>query len=511
MIEQSALKEIAEMFCGDLPGGYPYKKGDKLVDFFNTNFNAGVLYQSGFPSRWDFVKQQLEILIETKRINSFFDIILSADYISKEFGISRVEAVNKSVEILTEFNKVLLTSNYRISKVETHYLLINIHEDEEKIGEGGFANVYLQKSTGLVVKRLKEEYLSDEKIARRFKREYEITKELGGIPDLSIYIIKVYSFDEDDYSYTMEKAEHTLEEFYKKEIGEVLETERKKISLSCYLLNIFAKLHNLDHIHRDISPNNIFMINKNAKIADFVLGKNLKAIGSFNTTFTNNFGQYDYCAPEQREGLKKADKRSDVYSLGRLVNFIMTGSPIKYNHDLQTYTRKATEDDPDNRYQDAGQFYEVLYNYFERYKRGIDKTETENKIKRLVLDEDTQKYILDLSDEKLSICILQGKPENIDKLLVIYMKKDKQQAYRMITAINKTYKDICKGFGDYDNFAYFANKVIREKGLSYETKEIAAYIINYIAYSVNRFNAQGIVDDLIRSGIEPMLEDIIKR
>ena len=337
-----------------------------------------------------------------------------------------------------------------------------------------------------------------------------MTKELSGVPEISKYIIKVYSFDEDDYSYTMEKAEYTLEEFYKKEIRNILETESRKISLSCYILNIFAKLHSLDHIHRDISPNNIFMINKNAKIADFGLGKDLKAIASFNTTFTNNFGQYDYCAPEQREGLKQADKRSDVYSLGRLINFIMTGSPVKYNHDLQIYTRKATEDDPDNRYQDAGQFHDTLSDYFERYKKGIDKTEIENKIKRLVLDEDTQKYILDLSDEKLSLCILNDKPENIDKLLIVFMKKDKQQAYRIITVINKTYEELCRSFDDYDNFAYFANKVIREKGLSYETKEIAAYMMKNIAFNVGRFSAQGLADDLIRSGIEPMLEDIIR-
>ena len=42
---------------------------------------------------------------------------------------------------------------------------------------------------------------------------------------------------------------------------------------------------------------------------------------------TTSFGQLFYCAPEQLTLLKDADKRSDVYSLGRIINFVMTKNP----------------------------------------------------------------------------------------------------------------------------------------------------------------------------------------
>ena len=45
---------------------------------------------------------------------------------------------------------------------------------------------------------------------------------------------------------------------------------------------------------------------------------------------------------------------------------------------------------------------------------------------------------------------------------------------------------------------------------SFVVKEIAATILRYVSWDVNRFSAQHMVEDLISSGIDPLLEDIIK-
>lgn len=74
------------------------------------------------------------------------------------------------------------------------------------VGEGGFAVVYRRKSNGLIVKKLKEEFLVKQDIKSRFKREYDITKSLNDV----LGIIEVYDFNIDDYSYTMKFAEQTL-------------------------------------------------------------------------------------------------------------------------------------------------------------------------------------------------------------------------------------------------------------------------------------------------------------
>lgn len=82
-----------------------------------------------------------------------------------------------------------------------------------------------------------------------------------------------------------------------------------------------TEVHKRDIIHRDISADNIFIISGMIKIADFGLGKDLNLFTSHQTMLTNAVGQFYYCAPEQFMMLKDGDKRSDVYSLGRVINY----------------------------------------------------------------------------------------------------------------------------------------------------------------------------------------------
>ena len=61
---------------------------------------------------------------------------------------------------------------------------------------------------------------------------------------------------------------------------------------------------------------------------------------------------------------------------------------------------------------------------------------------------------------------------------------------------------------DTDVYSSFAKRVIL--GRYSFVEEIAANILRFVAWDVNRFNAQAMVEDLINEGIEPMLEDIIR-
>ncbi|WP_274314439.1 hypothetical protein [Staphylococcus hyicus] len=55
----------------------------------------------------------------------------------------------------------------------------------------------------------------------------------------------------------------------------------------------------------------------------------------------------------------------------------------------------------------------------------------------------------------------------------------------------------------------FMYEILNDR-FSYRVKEMAAIILNEIAYSVNRFHAQGLIGNLIKNGIEPMIEDILE-
>ena len=207
MINSRAIKEIANIFIGETEKYYNYKKGTELVEFFNDFFSSNDVYHSQFPSRWLYVHDKLTDLINENKIDSFFTLILSKEYFAIEQKISDIDALNQSYEVYKEFNKILKPYSYTITKKDNQYKLVKIDEDLKFISSGGFANVYYQKSTGYVVKKLKDDHLIDGSIISRFKREYNITKSLADITQ----VVKVIDFDESSFSYRMEKDEATLE------------------------------------------------------------------------------------------------------------------------------------------------------------------------------------------------------------------------------------------------------------------------------------------------------------
>ena len=95
-------------------------------------------------------------------------------------------------------------------------------------------------------------------------------------------IINVYDFDEGNCSYTMEEAEITLEKY----VQNYTLSDANRLSCIYQILSIMTEVHKKDVIHRDISPNNIFVISGQLKIADFGLGKDLKVFTSHQTVHT---------------------------------------------------------------------------------------------------------------------------------------------------------------------------------------------------------------------------------
>lgn len=500
-ISEESIKRISSLFCGDAGDFYEYKSGPRLVSFFNQYFDSADVYGQGFPSRWAYVYDKIIECINTNRIDAFFNIILSKEYLIREKGITEVAAAELSARILDGFNSILQQDGYKITHSNGKYHFIREDDDLVLIGSGGFANVYRQKSTGLVIKKLKDDFLTDTGVRSRFKREFAITKSLQGLYG----IIIVYSFDEGNCSYSMEMAETTLEQY-------VLDNrlnDQEKLKCIRQILLILSEVHKRNIIHRDISPNNIFIISGQLKIADFGLGKDLKVFASHQTMYTNALGQYYYCAPEQFMMLKDADKRSDVYSLGRVINFIMTKDPIDAHHIYRNVTEKATCSDAAYRYGDAIQ----LSAFFEKavsFQAQANRKETmKKKMQQGDFDEDVENYIYDLSPEEISKALLARQP-GFSNALIHFMMASDEQAQHVIQSVDQSFRDVCgRSFEAHDPFAVFATKVLRGQ-FPYMVKEIAANILRYIAWDVHRFPAQHLVEDLISQGIDPILEDTIK-
>ncbi|HFE4227226.1 TPA: protein kinase [Staphylococcus aureus] len=500
-MNEEILREVADIFIGDDRDSiYDYKTGNELVRFFNHYFNKGDIYQAPFPSRWLYVVKHLQTLIQERKINQFFTLILSNHYIKYELKIDEVEAAKQAAKALKLFNKRLNHYGYYITGNNNARYFMDKDEDTESIGYGGYANIYLQKSTGLAVKKLKEEYLTDSSIKSRFKREFDLTKSF----DTNPLFINVFEFNESDYSYTMELADETLKDYI--ESKTISELEKVKIIMK--ILKAMSQAHSENKIHRDISSKNVLMFRGKVKISDLGLGKNLDEIHSHQTFDTNGVGQYKYCAPEQMYSLKQADKQSDVFSLGRLINFIMTGNVVNNHHLFRGVSDKATNSSKEYRFEDANEMLKMLQRILEYHSSAKHVEKCQEKLKRGVFDDESEEFIMTRSDEQLCQMVLSSN-NNEQACLIRYMQKNESSACDLIESINRKYQEFCGRFEDYDPFAKLAYMILCNN-FSYRVNETAARVLNYVAWSVNRFSAQDLIKGLINRGVEPLIEEKLK-
>ncbi|WP_432775629.1 protein kinase [Brevibacillus gelatini] len=500
MLSEAGLKIIGNILIGDTPGYYSYKSGSQIVEFFNSNFGFSDRYYSGFPSRWFYTLENIKLLWNNGRFHEFLNFILSKRFVMRDNNLSEVDALDRINQIVQYLNNELSIEGHKILKRGQEYVLIAENSDLEFIGEGGFANVYKSRSSGLIVKKLKDDFKTHKGISHRFKREFQITKSLSDIEG----VIKVFDFNESDYSYTMEEAELTLEKF----INDYDHHESSKLTMIRQVLHIIKLVHDRNIIHRDISPNNILLFRGRLKISDFGLGKDLDMFHSHRTMRTHSLGQYYYCAPEQFMQLKEGDKRSDVYSLGSLINFIMTGDPRDSNHFLRNPVEKAKNENPNMRYSDAGhllQGVESAIAYHQNHER-IELVKA--KIQNRVYDDDVENYIYDLDANALCKAIV-SLPGMVSAVLS-FIESDDKRAVETLQMIDNEYSNVCGRWEDYDDIGIIAYNVIYSNR-TYVAQEIAARMLHDVAFVKNRFKMQRLVDDLIQRGTDPTIEEILKR
>lgn len=84
------------------------------------------------------------------------------------------------------------------------------------------------------------------------------------------------------------------------------------------------ELHQHGVIHRDITPANVIVAQDGAHLIDFGIAR-IRSEASNRSRDTTALGTYGFASPEQY-GFAKTDARSDVFSLGRLLGFMLTGA-----------------------------------------------------------------------------------------------------------------------------------------------------------------------------------------
>ena len=120
-------------------------------------------------------------------------------------------------------------------------------------------------------------------------------------------------------------------------------------------------LHEKNIIHRDIKPSNIMVTNDGiVKLVDFDA---IRFYDGSKENDTIHLGTIGFASPEQY-GFAETDERSDLYSLGIVLNVCSTNSfpkeHLTTNPFLKELVVKATKIDPLNRYQTAAEMHTAI-------------------------------------------------------------------------------------------------------------------------------------------------------
>ncbi|HEX2690019.1 MAG TPA: serine/threonine-protein kinase [Kofleriaceae bacterium] len=242
------------------------------------------------------------------------------------------------------------------------------------LGAGGTGRVYLGQhpviGSKVAIKVLLPEIASRSETVERFLQEARASSQIGS-PHIPRYF---------DFGTTPAGLPYAMMEYFEGEtLGDRLERSgTMSVAETAQILEQIASAllmaHEAGLIHRDLKPDNIFLVRPEGKagrltgkraaslgtsgaganvappiqvkVLDFGIAK---MVGRPSATQTQNgyfLGTPSYCAPEQVFG-GGVDVRTDVYSLGATAFEMLTGSPPFVGEVPEVMAAKATRDPPD--------------------------------------------------------------------------------------------------------------------------------------------------------------------
>ena len=270
--------------------------------------------------------------------------------------------------------------------IELGSLFQNRYHIQRYIGKGGMADVYEAIDTiskyEVAIKICRDDVESKEEMYQRFLYEIKIAAAIQN----HYNIIKIY-----DYGKTKEQLPYMITEFlYGQTLRDVIDTKRNLgLEETCYiisqLLDALDELHARGIIHRDVKPQNIYLLpDSTVKLGDFGISIFVSEVSNINEV-NKIIGTPQYMAPELAMG-KKASFLSDIYAVGITFFELLVGS-VPFNGDdpneilkkqieqpfpnasnyrtsipdeLVKIINKACEKNPKNRFQNVKEFKESI-------------------------------------------------------------------------------------------------------------------------------------------------------
>jgi serine/threonine protein kinase len=228
------------------------------------------------------------------------------------------------------FSYANLAWRQRLNAAELKLKQLGQYSLEEKIGEGGMGVVYharhalLRRDTA--IKLLLPER-ADAAAVARFEREVCLTCQLTHPNTIQVY----------DYGHTPEGIFYYAMEFLRGiNLHDLVakygpQPEGRVVFIMAQICDSLAEAHGLGLIHRDVKPGNIFLCRRSG-ISDFVKVLDFGLVRDYRTDSVEPVevnGELEgtpwFMPPEAIKASAAPDQRSDIYSLGALAYFLLTG------------------------------------------------------------------------------------------------------------------------------------------------------------------------------------------
>jgi serine/threonine protein kinase len=201
-----------------------------------------------------------------------------------------------------------------------------------KLGEGGMGMVFLAEhpviGSKVALKAIHPEFVRNAEVVSRFVNEAKAVNQIGH--DHIVDITDFGNTSDDSFYFIMEYLQgETLADLIKTE-GRL--SPARSLKIAAQIADALNASHEHGVIHRDLKPDNIFLIVRDGvqdfvKVLDFGLAKLTHGdeLATRNTRAGSVMGTPYYMSPEQCEGKVEIDHRSDIYSLGVILFEMLTG------------------------------------------------------------------------------------------------------------------------------------------------------------------------------------------